>query len=272
MTTASPIWLNGYLVPGAEPCLSAFDRGFTLGDGVFETIRGRDHQPLWLDDHLRRFHKGADMLGIPVTLTDDAIAEGLINLLAALDHNESALRLTLSRGPSERRGLWPPSISTTPTLLATAAELPTARSPLRLAIAQGTRRNEHSPLSRIKSLNYGDNLLARREAEADGMDDALMINSQGRIACASVANLFLHIDGRWRTPPVSEGALPGLARQRLLQILDAEEKAIAPFDAANADIGLLSNSLSVAGIQEIDGHPLQDATTVLETFSLFDSR
>ncbi len=268
MSGPLPIWLNGQLVTGGEPRISAFDRGFLLGEGVFETIRAQGRRPLWLGDHLARLRDGADLLGIPVPLEDDAIERGLIALLAAPGNDQSALRLTLSRGPSVRRGLWPPDDPPSPTLLATVAGLPPPRAPLRLAIAGGTRRNEHSPLSRVKSLNYGDNLLARREAARRGMDDALMLNSRGNIVCGTVGSFFLRTDGRWHTPPISDGALPGLARRRLLSILDVEEKTLARQDLPRANSAFLSNSLGIAGVLEIEGHPLQDATTLLEKISL----
>jgi branched-chain amino acid aminotransferase len=270
MNQAALVWLNGHLLSGAEPCISPFDRGFTLGDGVFETIRAHGTRLLWLSDHLARLAAGATLLGIPMPFSNDAVEEGLCALLAACNHEESALRLTLSRGPSELRGLWPADDPAKPTLLAMVAKLPPGRAQLRLAITDITRRNELSPLSRIKSLNYGDNLLARRDAARRGMDDALMLNSKGNIVCATVGNLFLRADGRWRTPPISEGALPGLARQRLLSILDAEEKAISPFDLSRANAAFLSNSLGVSDIREIEGYPFQDSRSLLERLPIFE--
>jgi branched-chain amino acid aminotransferase len=269
MIETALIWLNGDLVPGKKPCISAFDRGFTLGDGIFETIRAHGVRSLWLDDHLVRLRQGAEVLGIRVPLSDTAIAEGLANLLKASNYKESAVRLTLSRGTSERRGLWPPGLSSTPTFLATVAELPTAQPSLRLVIARSTRRNEHSPLSRIKSLNYGDNLIARREAVARRMDDALMLNSAGRIVCATVGNLFLQIGVRWRTPPLSEGALAGLARRRLMGMLNAVETVMTPLDVAKSNAGFVSNSLSISAVQAIEGQALEDSGAFVRGISVF---
>ncbi len=269
MSGPLPIWLNGQLVTGGEPRISAFDSGFLLGDGVFETIRAHGRRLLWLGDHSGpATRRRGPARHTRCRSSDDAIERGLIALLAASGNDQSALRLTLSRGPSVRRGLWPPDDPPSPILLATVAGLPPPRAPLRLAIAEGTRRNEHSPLSRVKSLNYGDNLLARREAARRGMDDALMLNSRGNIVCGTVGSFFLRTDGRWHTPPISDGALPGLARRRLLSILDVEEKTLARQDLPRANSAFLSNSLGIAGVLEIEGHPLQDATPLLEKISL----
>jgi branched-chain amino acid aminotransferase len=155
-------------------------------------------------------------------------------------------------------------------LLAVIARLSPVQAPLRLAIAQTVRRNEHSSLSRIKSLNYGDNLLARRETALRGMDDALMLNVRGDIACATIGNIFLRIDGCWRTPPVAAGALPGLARRRLLSMLDAQEKPIACADLTRTDMGFRCNSLGLSRIREIEGRRLLNATPVAEKLRLFD--
>ena len=202
MGDASQVWLNGRLLPEAEAGLSIFDRGFTLGDGIFETLRVCEGRPLWLDDHLARFQHGAGVLGIPLPFEDRAIRRGLAELIEASGHQQASLRLTLSRGPSRARGLWPPASPATPTLLAVVSPFPgTGRPPLRLIVAGTVRRNEHSPLSLIKSLNYGDNILARREADSRGADDALMMNGQGRITCGTVGNIFLRFAGVWVTPP-----------------------------------------------------------------------
>jgi branched-chain amino acid aminotransferase len=247
------VWLDGRLTE--EPALSPADRGFTLADGVFETIRCRAGVPLWLPDHLARLRHGASQLGIPLSLDDRLIARGIADLLAARGLAEAAVRLTLTRGPAAQRGLWPPGEPVRPTLLATAAPL-RAPGPVRVTVARITRRNEHSPLSGMKSLNYGDNLIARREAAGRGFDDALLLNTSGALACASVANAFVRLDGRWRTPPLRDGVLPGLARARLLALLPAEEARVMPHDLARVEAMILANSLALTPVTALDDRDL----------------
>lgn len=257
MTT---VWLNGRLVPEAEAVVSISDRGFTLADGVFETLRVIDGQPLWLGDHLARLRQGADVFGIPVPFEDSVFTAAIDALLTSLGLAHASLRITLTRGPSKARGLWPPASPAAPTLLMTASALPVGapRPPLRVIVAQSVRRNEHSPLSRIKSLNYGDNILARREAEARGADDCLLMNGAGRIVCASVGNIFLRVDGVWRTPPIAEGLLAGTARRRLIGMLGTREEPVTAELLAQAEAGFVSNSLSLAAIGSIEGRALAD--------------
>ena len=271
MSDANAVWLNGRIIPAAEASLSIFDRGFTLGDGVFETLRVKGGRPLWLSDHIARLREGAGTLGIPVPLDDAALERGLMQLIEARGVAEASLRLTLSRGPSQARGLWPPALPMTPTLLATLSPLPAAaRPPLRMIVAQSARRNEHSPLSRIKSLNYGDNILARREAESLGADDALLMNGAGRIVCASAGNIFLRLGDAWITPPLVDGILAGTARRRLTRLLDAAERSIDLADLRNAGAGLISNSLGLTAIREVDGRAWEDASPLAATLPLFE--
>lgn len=271
MSDANAVWLNGRIIPAAEASLSIFDRGFTLGDGVFETLRVKGGRPLWLSDHIARLREGAGTLGIPVPLDDAALERGLMQLIEARGVAEASLRLTLSRGPSQARGLWPPALPMTPTLLATLSPLPAAaRPPLRMIVAQTVRRNEHSPLSRIKSLNYGDNILARREAESLGADDALLMNGAGRIVCASAGNIFLRLGDAWITPPLVDGILAGTARRRLTRLLDAAERSIDLADLRNAEAGLISNSLGLTAIREVDGRAWEDASPLAATLPLFE--
>jgi branched-chain amino acid aminotransferase len=272
MGDPSRVWLNGRLLPEDEASLSIFDRGFTLGDGIFETLRVRDGRPLWLGDHLARLRQGADVFGIPVPFGDAAIRRGLAELIEASGQPQASLRLTMSRGPSRARGLWPPASPATPTLLAIVSPFPgAARPPLRLIVANTVRRNEHSPLSLIKSLNYGDNILARREAESRGADDALMMNSQGRITCGTVGNIFLRFAGEWITPPIADGILAGTARRRLIPMLGAREHAIDRADLQRAEAGMVSNSLSLTAIGTLNGRALEDASSVAEDLSLFEN-
>jgi branched-chain amino acid aminotransferase len=263
------IWINGSLMEEQAVVISPRDRGFTLADGVFETMRCHGKHILWWSDHLQRFHAAAELLGISVPLDNETIENGLEGLLAYAGYSHSALRLTLTRGPSSRRGLWPPGDPVTPTMVASAGPLLT-RATVRLIIAQSTRRNEYSPLSRTKSLNYGDSLLARREAEERGADEAVLLNSAGNVACCTVGNLFVRLGQDWFTPPVSDGVLPGLARERLIPILQAKQRTIAAAELPLAQAAIVSNSLSCALVTELDGLQMPDHDGLEDFVTLYE--
>ncbi len=237
------IWFHDRLRPAAEVAIDPADRGFTLGDGLFETLACRNGAVDHLDAHLARLVAGARLLDIPLPLPPEKLADALAATLVASGLAEASLRLTLTRGPGPR-GL-PPPLRPVPTLLITAGPLPPPLPPARLIIASVTRRNEHSPLSRIKSLNFLDNVLARQEALRAGADDALLLNTAGRIAEATAATLFAVIDGVLVTPPLADGALPGVMRGVILVERGAEERSLTRGDLARASELFLSNSLGL---------------------------
>jgi branched-chain amino acid aminotransferase len=245
------LWLNGALLPAAEARIDPADRGFTLGDGIFETIRADGGVPAHLPRHLVRLRAGAAVLGIDIAFSDLALMDALIAVAAGAT---CALRLTLTRGAMPRGVL--PVGRATPTMLITAAPLPPALSPARVIVAASTRRNQHSPLSRIKSLNYGDSILARQEAEAAGADDALLLNTSGDLAEATAASVFLLVDGVLATPRICDGALPGITRARLLESGHGVERRLTISDVQRAEAGVLATALGVRRLAAIDGRSL----------------
>jgi branched-chain amino acid aminotransferase len=250
------LWLNGRLLPADEAAILPSDRGFLLADGLFETIRVTASAPAHLLRHLVRLRVGAAMLALPLPWSDDELAGALAAVIAA-NQNVGSLRVTATRG-SGPRGVLPPATAT-PTLLITAAPLAPPSAPARLVIARGTCRNERSPLARIKSLGYGDGILARQEAARAGADDALLFNTRGTIAEATAASLFLRCNGRWLTPPVADGALPGIARGLLLEAGFAQEHSVTEPDLGSAESAFLANSLGLRVVAELGDRALSIA-------------
>lgn len=260
-TGPAAVFLNGRIVPDGEARLDPADRGFLLGDGIFETLRAGARGVEDLAAHLARLRGGAELLGLPVPAALDAAAAMTAVLEACgLTGKPASLRLTLARGPGPR-GLLPPE-TPAPTVLITAQPRNTAPLPAARAVIARVRRNEGSPLSRIKSLSYLDNVLARREAAARGADEAILLNTAGRLACASAANLFLVRDGTLLTPPVSEGVLAGIVRARILAVagdlgMTAVEAVVGPDELRDAEEAFVSNSLvGLRPIAEIDGQAI----------------
>jgi len=256
------IHLNGELVDAAAARIAPDDRGLTLGDGLFETIAVTKGAPKRLPAHLDRLRMNAKALGIPMPFTDKRLQDMVGALIAANDLSEAALRITLTRGPGVR-GLAPPD-GATPTLLITSGERPPLDS-VTLMVASCTRRNEHSPLARIKSLNYLDSILARQEAVAAGADDAVLLNTQGRVAEATAANIFLLVGGGLLTPPVSEGALPGIMRAEVIRLARAEERAVTVGDLEAASEMFLTNALGIRPVVRVNGRDVGDGAPGLIT-------
>jgi len=256
------VWQNGRIVMPEEAHVSIADRGLLLGDGLFETMAVHNGQVFDLDAHLERLASGLGVLGFVQAVDLSKLRAGIARYIAAEEASCAVLRVTVTRGAGPR-GLAPPE-APRPTIFMTLSPMPAVREiPLSLHVAAVTRRNEHSPLSRVKALPYLDNLLALSEARAHGADDALMLNTRGTIACATVANVFVIREGRLETPPVCDGALPGTMRALVLSL--AKQAGVAPVenslhvkDLAEADEVILTNSISrVMEAKDCNGLPLQ---------------
>ena len=242
------LWLNGELMEESEARLSPSDRGFLLGDALFETLLAREGNIAFLDAHLIRLAAGANILGIPLPFSTQHLAVVCDMVLEAnglADVPRASLRVTLTRGPGPR-GLVPPE-NPLPTLMITTAESAAPPSSLSAIIA-APRRNALSPTSRLKAAPYLDNVLAREEARGRGADEALMLDTSGHLACASAANVFLWEGDRLVTPAEECGILPGITRAAVIELaarfgIDVAEDMIEPQRLVYADGVFLTNSL-----------------------------
>ena len=231
------------------------DRGHLLGDGLFETMLAQNGVIAHLSAHLDRMAAGCGALGLPF---DRDEAERVARA-AAPEQGRFAVRLTLTAG-SGGRGLDRPQ-TPTPRLLVNAAPAEPVTTPAALVVAT-TRRNEGSPASRLKTLSYLDNVLARAEARGAGADEAVMLNNRGEIACAAAANLVWLADGRLFTPRLDCGVLAGITRARLLAREAVEEVAVGVEALDRAEAVVLTNSLigarpvSRLGDRTLPEHPL----------------
>ncbi len=257
------VWLNGELMDERAARIDPRDRGFLLGDALFETLLARNGNIAFLEEHLVRLAAGANILGIPLPISTGHLAiacEMVLEANGLIDAPRAALRVTLTRGPGPR-GLVPP-VNPAPTLLVSAAESaspPASQS----AIIATPRRNALSPTSRLKAAPYLDNLLAREEARARGADEALMLDTSGYLACASVANVFLWEGERLVTPAEECGILPGITRAAVLELagrlgIDAAEEMIMPQRLPRADGVFLTNSLiGIVPLSRIETHEFE---------------
>ena len=227
--------------------MSLRDRGFTLADGLFETMVASGDRIFRLDDHLTRLQRGAGVLYIqlpPVEELVDAIHEALLR--NGLPH--SVVRLTVTRGIDPGRGLdVTPGITPSVVVRVTPWHGPLDSLPQgRRLILSNIRRNDLSPLAGIKSLSYAEGVVARLRAQRCGADDALMCNTRGFLTGATSSNIFAVIRGELVTPPEGDGALPGIARRTVLEeagrlgIL-VSELSLMPEGVAGADEVFLTN-------------------------------
>lgn len=240
------------------------DRGLLLGDGLFETLLAVDGALVAPQPHLDRMSAGCATLGLPPP--DRREAERLMGqALAGLDAPRAAVRLTLTAG-SGGRGLDRPDLAQM-RMFATAAAAPRPQDPVDL-ISSTVRRNDLSPASRLKTLSYLDNVLARAQARGAGVDEALMLNTRGDVACAAAANVFWLWGGRLFTPSLVCGVLAGTMRARVITAagdlgVEVAQVRVGPAELARADAVFLTNSLiGVRPVRSMDGFEFGDSALV----------
>lgn len=211
--------VNGKAQPIEEHVLSTQDRGFSLGHGLFETIRVyQGHAPL-LYWHWQRLQQGANALKITLPFDFKQLLADIQTLLSInhLNSAQTAVRLTISAGPAAR-GILSEGLKTTVILQANVLKQ-TTFSAMQVASVE-TRRMAGALSASVKSISYLDNILAAQEARAKGADEAIIFNQYDRLAEGAISTIFLIQDNKIYTPPISEGALPGITRRVLLEALD----------------------------------------------------
>ena len=237
------VYLNGKIISSEEAKISVLDRGFLYGDGVFESLRTYRRQPFLLEEHLKRLLAGARFLKIRAPYSLAQLKTAVFKTLAANKYQEYYIKVILTRGETRGHGLDPSNVSGKPNLIILVEEFKEYPKTLYIkgwkAIISSIRRTE-VPTSRIKSLCYVDNVLAKAEAKKQGADEAFMLNEKGHVVEGTVSNIFVVKLGTIYTPPIEEPILSGITRNRVIKIakqsaLRLVEKIIEPKDLYNCD-------------------------------------
>jgi branched-chain amino acid aminotransferase len=273
------VWVDGRLEPAGDRHLSVFDRGFQLGDGIFETLRARGSRPTELAEHVARLRRSA--AGLDIALPDDIaarLAAGIAELLRAegLDgpRGDASIRITVSRGPFHGRGLLPPDEVVRPTIAIQAwPVVPPPADHLERGlhlVASAVRRDPANPLATLKTTSRADYVYARLEARQAGGDDGLFLTVDGFLSEGTTANIFLVRrtagDGpdELATPSLDCAILPGTTRSWLLAWatrvgLRPVEGRLTREDLASADEAFLSSSVAgILPVTRFDGATIGD--------------
>ena len=247
---AEIIYLNGRLVARYEAKLSPFDHGFLYAYGLFETMRAYNGRVFRLERHLTRLYRSAEMLGLASRLAPFDLESACLETLQANKLKDARLRLTVTAGEGDM--IPDPSTCTDPTVLVSTRSLiplPPQKYELGFkAVLSSIHRNSQSPLSRLKSSCYLDNILARTEAKISGCDEAILLNEQGYLAEGSTSNILLVNKGMLITPSLESGVLPGITREAVLEIAQAlnikiVERHVELKELIGAEEAFITNSI-----------------------------
>jgi branched-chain amino acid aminotransferase len=256
------VFLNGKFVPAAEARVSVFDRAFTYGDGIFETLRVYGGKPFAWELHLARWNRAAEFLRLKCPVPENELLIAALRLIDEGGLKDCALRIQLSRGVGPRGFLS--AGANAPVVVMSVHPAPKPKQSLRLI----TSSFGLPPLSHLKTCNRLVHVLARDEAAEKGADDAIFLNAQGMVAETTAANIFWLEGNTLCTPALSTGCLPGVTRQLLLELWGRSPKAEleGPLERLLASDGaFLSNSMiGVADVNEINGTAMPTSCTITD--------
>ncbi|QIK76268.1 aminotransferase class IV [Nocardioides piscis] len=206
-------WLNGKLIDDPTgPTLSVTDHGFTVGDGVFESIKTLQGQPFALTRHLERLARSASGLGLAAP-DHDEVRRGVAEVLSGVSDERGRLRITLSAGPAPMgsgRGDGPPTL-----VVAYSALSPTPASTTVCTVPWP--RNERGATAGLKTTSYAENVIALAHATERGASEAIFANTVGDLCEGTGSNVFYVVDGELRTPTLASGCLAGVTRALVLE-------------------------------------------------------
>ena len=257
------VYLNGRYMQAERAKVSAFDRGFSFGDGLFETLRAYSGWVFGLDRHLRRLGRGAAQIGLQFEGDVGRWRRVMSRLLRrnGLMDADSSLRLTVTRGMDILGTLLPPEAVPSPTLFLVARPVEgtiAERQQLGIGVVTIQWGDPFNPFG-IKSLGYLYHMLAMIRAREQGAHEALFVASDGSVVEGATSNVFCVANGVLTTPPEDAGLLPGITREVVIELarkegLDVREAPLPLEELLASDEAFLTGSVKeVMPLIAIDG-------------------
>jgi len=238
---------TGRLVSADEAVVSVMDHGFTVGDGVFETIKVTPAGPFALTRHLDRLRDSAEIVGLATPDLDHIknTAHQLLSVNRVELGAMARLRITWTSGAAP---LGSDRVDAQPTLvIAMMHQQPWPQTTTAITIP-GVR-NPSSPIAGAKSTSYAENVVSLMRAHSAGVSEAILGTVDGRLSEGTGTNVFVVVDERILTPALSSGCLNGITRQLVIEWFGAQEAELPLEVLATADAAFLTSSTR-------DVHPL----------------
>ncbi|HNX27328.1 MAG TPA: branched-chain-amino-acid transaminase [Phycisphaerae bacterium] len=256
------VWLDGKLVDEADAKISVFDHGLLYGDGVFEGIRAYHGSIFQCQAHLDRLFESAEIISLDMPYTRQQLRDATYETLRANKLDDSYIRMVITRGKGTL-GLNPKKCSEASAFIITGnikmypEEM--YRNGMPVIIGKTIRTSVTMFNPAVKSLNYLNNIMAKLEGIAAGVEEVLMTNDKGNIAEASGDNVFIIKDGVLMTPPKEAGILLGVTRSVVMHMarklgMKVLEINITPKDVYQADECFLTGTAAeVISVTSVDG-------------------
>ena len=267
---------NGKIHPEGTPVIGVDNRGLRYGDGLFETIKMINGKLLFEDDHFARLWKGLKALefDVPKNLTVDFLQKEMIALAQKNGHaNAARIRLNIVRGDGglyDAKNHLPNYIIQSWPLAPSNGEWNS--NGLVLGIYEAAKKS-CDLLSNLKHNNYLPYVLAALKAKSQKWNDAIVLNTNGRICDTTIANIFIVKDGAVFTPSLQEGCVAGVMRRVVIQQvlksgIDLIEKEISISELLAAEEVFLTNSIyNIRWVQGIGDITFKNSLT----YTIFSS-
>ncbi|MEI6356471.1 MAG: branched-chain-amino-acid transaminase [Verrucomicrobiota bacterium] len=261
------IYIDGQFYSEADAKISVFDHGLLYGDGVFEGIRMYHNRVFKLREHIERLFWSAKALLLEIPMTPQELIDATVETCRQNGLRDGYIRLLVTRGKGTL-GLDPrrcPKASVI--IIASTIQLYPEKyyqEGLTIVTVPTTRNLVNSVNPAIKSLNYLNNILARIEANNAGVEEAIMLNSDGFVAECTGDNVFIVQKGKLFTPPLSAGALYGITRNTVLDAarelgIPAAEPQLTRYDVYIADeMFLTGTAAEMVPVVKVDGRVIGD--------------
>lgn len=255
------VYIDGEFYPKSQAAVSVYDHGLLYGDGVFEGIRAYNGIVFKLKEHIRRLYRSAHALMLKIPLSEDEMTQAVVETLRKNSLRDAYIRLVVTRGEGDlgldpRKCPKPSVIIITDTISIMSSEA--KEKGISTVISWVRRHPVDTTTHEIKSLNYLNSVLAKMEATAYGVDEAIGLDKNGIVAEGVGENLFVVKDGKLFTPPSSTGALAGITAKLATEFaislgFSVTEANITPFQLFTADeLFFTGTAAEVVPIREVN--------------------
>jgi len=261
MTNELQIYIDGEYYPKSKAKISVYDHGFLYGDGVFEGIRAYNGVVFKLKEHVDRLYRSAHAIMLNIPLTREEMVQAVVETLRINNMKDSYIRLIVSRGMGDL-GLDPRKCPKATVIIITdtiSIRSGNAKETGVTTMFSWVRRNPvDATTHEVKSLNYLNSIMAKIEANACGVDEAMCLESNGYIAEGVGENVFIVKNGELFTPPTSTGALSGITAEVVVNIaakfgIKLTVTNLTPFMMFSADEAFFTGTaMEVIPIREVN--------------------
>jgi len=256
------VYIDGEYYPESEAKISVFDHGFLYGDGVFEGIRSYNGVVFKLREHIDRLYHSARAIMLEIPLTKEEMMKAVLETLRRNNLKDAYIRLVVTRGKGDlgldpRKCPKPSVIIITVPLLQLYDEKKREKG-MSMIVSWVRRDPVDATTHEIKSLNYLNSILAKIEANNAGVDEAIILDTNGFICEATAENIFIVKDGKIITPPSTSGPLPGITASVVKEIAQdlgyqVIEKGITVVELYGADEAFVTGTAAeIMPIREVN--------------------